>query len=36
MNEEVCVDEGWVEQPHQAVSDWTLELGEAAHLLHIE
>ena len=26
----------WYKQPHLAKSDWTLALGEAAHLLHIE
>ena len=30
----VC--DGWLKQPHLAQSDWTLGLGEAAHLLHIE
>ena len=30
------VDDGGFKQPHQAKSDWTLGLGEAAHLWHIE
>ena len=30
------VDDGWFKQPCLAESDWTLGLGEAAHLLHIE
>ena len=33
----VCVEDGWFKQPHRwPESDWTLRLGEAAHLLHIE
>ena len=32
----VCVCDGWFKQPQLAESDWTLVLGEAAHLLHIE
>ena len=30
------MDDGWFYQPHLVESDWTLGLGEAAHLLHIE
>ena len=29
----VCVEDGWLKRPHLAQSDWTLGLGEAAHLL---
>ena len=32
----VCVDDGWLKQPHLAQSDWTMGLGEAARLLPIE
>ena len=32
----VCVEDGWLKQPHLAESDWTLGLGEAERLLHIE
>ena len=32
----LCVDEGWIKKPHLAESNWTLGLGEAEHLLHIE
>ena len=32
----VCVDDGWFNQPQLAESDWTLGLGGAAQLLHIE
>ena len=32
----VCVDDGWLKQPHLADSDLTLGLGEAAHLLCID
>jgi hypothetical protein len=31
----VCGD-GWFKQPQVAESDWTLGLGEAEQLLHIE
>ena len=30
------VSDGWFKQPDLAESDWTLGLGEAAHLLHVE
>ena len=32
----VCMDDGWFKQPNVTESDWTMGLGEAAHLLHNE
>ena len=36
MSVGMCVDDGWLKQPQLAESDWTLGLGEAAHLLYTE